>query len=317
VNLKGFFMLLLLAGAAAGGWWFYQKRNAEPEQRYREVTVERGDVRETILATGVVEPQNRVEIKPPIPGRIDDVLVREGQAVKKGEIIAWMSSTDRAALLDAARARGEAELERWQQLYKAAPLLAPLDGEVIARKIEPGQTVTAADTVLVLSDRLIIKAQVDETDIGRVQLDQRVAATLDAYPATEIPSRVDHIAYEAETVNNVTMYMVDVLPDEVPAFMRSGMTADVMFHVRGSSGVLHIPSEAVRRDEGKTTVLVPGAGPEAPPRSVDVETGIDNGQHVEIVTGLSEGQTVLIPAFRMQEAGNQTNPFMPSRPRRR
>jgi macrolide-specific efflux system membrane fusion protein len=53
-------------------------------------------------------PQNRLEIKPPIAGRAEEVLVNEGELVKAGQIIAWMSSTDRAALLDAARAQGPA-----------------------------------------------------------------------------------------------------------------------------------------------------------------------------------------------------------------
>jgi macrolide-specific efflux system membrane fusion protein len=305
--------IVLIAAAAA--WWLWRGRDVRAEPTDHPIEVRRGDIHQSILATGIVQPQNRVEIKPPIAGRIEDVLVREGATVKKGAILAWMSSTDRAALLDAARARGEEELARWQELYKAAPLVAPLDGTVIARRVEPGQTVTAADTVLVLSDRLIVKAQVDETDIGRVKLKQRADVALDAYPDTVTGGRVDHIAYEAETVNNVTIYHVDVLPEKVPDFMRSGMTANVTFYVQSRNGVLVLPSEAVRHADGKATVRVPGDGA---PRRIEVQTGLDDGKYVEITGGLAEGDRVLVAGYQLPKATAAAgNPFMPAGPGRR
>src|SRR3954470_5738623 len=89
-----------------------------PKVTYREVPVKRGDLQITVLATGTVQPENRLEIKPPIAGRIEQVLVQEGQNVKKGQLLAWMSSTERAAMLDAARSQGPAEVKKWEQLYR-------------------------------------------------------------------------------------------------------------------------------------------------------------------------------------------------------
>lgn len=308
------FWIVAVCVAAAGAWWYLRHRPAEPGPALQEVRVERGTLRRTVLATGVVEPQNRVEIKPPIAGRIEDVLVREGQAVRKGQVLAWMSSSERAALLDAARAKGEAELAHWEELYRAAPLLAPLDGTIIARKVEPGQTVTAADAVLVLADRLIVQAQVDETDIGLVQLGQRAEIDVDAYTGQTVPARVDHIAYEATTVNNVTIYEVDVLPDQVPEFMRSGMTANVTLLVALRENVLVLPSEAVRRENGHATVQVAGPGG-AQAAAVPVTCGLEDGKKIEIVSGLSEGDTVLVRAFSLPPATQKlTNPFAPMPP---
>lgn len=308
--------VVVVAGAAA--WWYGRGRERAPSITSTEVVVTRGTLRRTILATGVVEPQNRVEIKPPIAGRIEDVLVREGASVRKGEILAWMSSSERAALLDAARAKGEAELAHWEEHYRAAPLLAPLDGTIIAREVEPGQTVTAADAVLVLADRLIVKAQVDETDIGQIQLGQRADIEADAYPGRDVPGRVDHIAYEATTVNNVTIYEVDVLPDSVPDFLRSGMTANVGFIAALREGVLVVPSEAVTRENGQATVLRRAAGAESrETQRVPVECGLDDGKQVEILSGLSEGDVVLVRAFQLpQAAAKLTNPFAPMPPGR-
>jgi macrolide-specific efflux system membrane fusion protein len=310
---KWFWIVVACVGAA-GAWWYLRHRPAEQAPALQEVRVERGTLRRTVLATGVVEPQNRVEIKPPIAGRIEDVLVREGETVRKGQILAWMSSSERAALLDAARAKGEAELAHWEELYRAAPLLAPLDGTIIARKVEPGQTVTAADAVLVLADRLIVQAQVDETDIGLVQLGQRAEIDVDAYTGKTVPARVDHIAYEATTVNNVTIYEVDVLPDQVPEFMRSGMTANVTLLVALRENVLVLPSEAVRRENGGATVQMagPGGGPAA---AVPVTCGLEDGKKIEIVSGVSEGDTVLVRAFSLPPAAQKlTNPFAPMPP---
>ena len=235
--------IIIVAGTASA-IWFWRAR-AEKTTPYQEIRVQRDSLATFVLTTGMAQPQNRLEIKSPVAGRVEESLAREGEKVRKGQILAWMSSTERAALMDAARAKGATELAYWEQLYKPTPLVAPLDGDIIARKIEPGQTVTASDILYVMSDRLIIEAQVDETDIGRIVVGQTADITLDAYPQDVIPSKVDQIAYEAKTVNNVTTYLVDVLPGKVPAFLRSGMTANIKVLTAATNRVLVLPSEAV------------------------------------------------------------------------
>ncbi len=292
-----------------GTKWFGTK---EEKPAYRPVQVTRGDIQVSVLATGVVQPENRLEIKPPVGGRMDQILIEEGQAVKKGQVLAWLSSTERAALLDAARAKGPDELTHWEGLYKPTPLIAPLDGVMIAKNVESGQTVTAQDAVLVMSDRLIVKASVDETDIGRIQLKQKARITLDAYPDKLVKAHVDHIAYEAKTVNNVTTYEVDVLPEEDADFMRSGMTANVTFFVAGKKEVLILPAEGVSQADSRTTVLLPDPSGRKKPVPQEVTIGITDGKRVEIVSGLKESDTVLVPVLRVPRSGErQTNPFSP------
>jgi len=188
----------------------------------REVSVRVGPIKTIISATGKVLPKNRLEIKPPVSGRIEGILVKEGDFVKKGDTLGWMSSTERAALLDAAQGQGEEKLKYWQQVYKPIALVAPIDGEVIVATIQPGQAVTTADAALVLSDQLIVRAQVDETDIGKIKKGQEAVITLDAYPDEKIKAEVDHIYYESETVNNVTIYKVDLIPQQTPSFFVQG-----------------------------------------------------------------------------------------------
>src|SRR5687768_2876573 len=104
---------LASALALGGGWWTYgskTKSRKDRASRRPPATAVEGPIEQTVEATGSVAPLNRVEIKPPIGGRVEQLLVEEGDAVKAGQIVAWISSNDRAAILDAARARGPEEL---------------------------------------------------------------------------------------------------------------------------------------------------------------------------------------------------------------
>jgi macrolide-specific efflux system membrane fusion protein len=309
-------IVLALAALAAGvvALWLLQQSPVVPAMR--EVRVERGDLEVSIQATGTVRPRNRLEIKPPLAGRAEEVLAQEGQLVRRGQILAWMSSNERAALLDAARAQGEAEVKRWAELYRPTAVVSPIDGTVILRAIEPGQSFTTTDSLLVVADRLIVEAQVDETDIAQVRLHQPATIVLDAYPAQPIPAKVGAIAFESKTVNNVTTYTVDVLPEKVPSFMRSGMTSNVLFRVAQRQNVLWVPSQAVTRKNGASHVQVTAAAGSAPAET-PVQTGISDGRRVEILSGLEEGQAVLVQDVRAADKSYTSSPLSTwgSRPR--
>ncbi len=284
-------------------------------QIVRSAKASKGDLSVTVTATGSVKPYNRVEIKAPIPGRIEEVLVREGEEVKQGQVLARMSSVERAALLDAARAQGEAAVKRWQEAYKVAPLLAPLDGTIIVRAVEPGQTVTTADPVVVLSDRLIVEALVDETDLSMTQLGQRTEIRLDSYPKEVFAGKVDHVTFESKLENNVNVYAIDILPEKVPESFRSGMTANVTFFVKEKKGVLLVPSNAIMewpKDRPKPSGAVFAVFKKAfggKPEPVPVKIGESDGRMTEITEGLSEGTEIAI--VRKKEKPQSANPFSP------
>ena len=140
-------------------------RRTRTSPTYDYLKVERGPLRVTLRESAVVEPEHRLTVTPPIPGRIDTINVANGVAVKQGQVLAWISSTDRAALMDAARAAGGKEIKFWEDVYKPAPLIAPLDGHIISTAVVPGQVVVTAQTVFTMSDHLIVQANVDETDL--------------------------------------------------------------------------------------------------------------------------------------------------------
>lgn len=275
--------------------------------QYTENIIKKGNIQVTILATGTVQPENRLEIKPPVAGRIEKVLVEEGVKVKKGQILAWMSSTERAALIDSARAQGAEEQKKWEEIYKPTPIIAPLSGTIIKKNIESGQTFTTNDAVLVMSNRLTIKAQVDETDLAQIKKDQRCEVRLDSYPDEKIDSKVERIAYEAKTVNNVTTYVIDVLPDQTPDFMRSGMTANITFFVSNKENIVLVPAEFISYETGVANVLVKDVDNKY--TSKEVKLGISEGKMTEVLSGLNEGDTVALK--NISKAEKKSNPFMP------
>lgn len=305
--LAGLFILFKLASSCSP--------SQDALQVIRSVKVNKGNLEVTVTATGAVKPYNRLEIKPPIAGRVDEVLVREGDEVKQGQVLARMSSVERAALLDAARPQGEEMFKRWQEAYKPAPLLAPLDGMVIVRSVEPGQTVTTADPVVVLSDRLIVEALVDETDLSFTQLGQKTEIRLDAYPDQVFLGMVDHITYESTLQNNVNVYAIDIIPEKVPPAFRSGMTANVTFIVKERKDVLLIPSEAVT--EWPSKVAKPAEADFAVYKKsfsgklvpVPVRIGESDGRMTEVLQGPKEGTEIQI--VRKKEKPQSSNPFAP------
>jgi len=315
-NKKWKIVLALLIAAGLGVIFFIVlKQKRSPTVDSKLINPVYGAIETGISTTGTVQPQNRLEIKPPISGRIEKVLVQEGDRVKVGQTLALMSSTERAALLDAARAQNKEQLAYWEEVYKPTPLIAPIKGEVIVRAVEPGQTVTSSDAIIVLSDRLIVQAQVDETDIGKVRLKQAAIISLDAYPETKVKATVDHIAYESKIVNNVTIYEVDILPEKVPAIFRSGMSATINIIEQSKENALLIPLEAVKQDEEGSFVLI-NSGSGKKPAIRRVQLGISDDKNVEVVSGLETQDTITIVTQNYQpskETGSGTNPFLPSR----
>lgn len=303
----------LVLTSVFGGYYFIKAKDVDSAAvlSVKEYTIQRGDLQLATRATGTVQPENRLEIKPPIAGRVEKVVVNEGDRVRKGQILAWMSSTERAAVLDAARAKGPEEVARWEELYRSTPVVAPINGTIIAREVEPGQSFLSSDSILVLSDRLTVKAQVDETDLALVKVGLEATVSLDAYAKQPIKAKVARIAFEAKTVNNVTMYEVDVTPTNTPEFMRSGMTASVTFRTHFRENVVLIANEAIVSENGKSFARVKAATGET---KVELSLGLSDGKQSEVLSGVVEGDLVLAPRLGAAKSEQSKNPFVPTRP---
>jgi len=299
----GAIIFLALAAAATCAL-----RKSGDKPAWREFTVVRGDLSVAVSTPGEVSPQNRIELKPPLAGRIEQILVREGDWVKKSQVLAYISPPERAALLDAARLKSGEEAARWEDAYKAAPLVAPLAGFIILRRAEPGQTIGSGDAPLVMADRLIVRAQVDETDMSRIKVGQRAEVALDAYPGMKIPGRVDHLAYEAKQANNVTVYDIEVELLKDMAIFRSGMTATASIIVTDRHKVILVPAEALTDIAGGVGVMVKHQG--KAPSVVPVTVGASDGSSVEITKGLEEKTVILISLKAVGAASAQNGSML-------
>lgn len=314
VKKRPLLLLLFLGVCGFGIYYFFPEKKAEVT--YEKARIQLGTLNLNISTTGNVTPRNRLQVKPPVAGRVEELFVNEGDSVSRGQVIGWVSSSERVALIDAARANGQEELERWQKIYKATPLIATITGTIIARNVEPGQTVANTDVIVVIADKLIVRATVDETDVAKIKAGQEATVTLDAYPNVQIPSSVEHVAFEAITLENVTVYEIDVIPNEPLGFMKSGMNAEIQISVDKVNDAYYLPLAAIQYDGSDPFIYVADA--ENNMVKTPIETGLQDNENVEIRGPVEANQIVFIPTISLDKKQGEANssPFVP-KPRRR
>lgn len=218
-----------------------------------------------------------------------------------------------------------------------ATITSPIDGVVLSKSVEEGQTVAASfntpelfTIAKDLTDMRVI-ADIDEADIGGVKEGQRVSFTVDAFPDDHFEGQVTQVRQQATTESNVVTYQVVISAPNADLKLKPGLTANVTIFTLEKNGVLAVPSKALRftvndallkKDQKIEDIEAPhkvwtleGNTFKAHP----VETGTTNGLLTEITSGLKEGQEVLTDFTISGEGdvmqGQQAqNPFMP-RPR--
>ncbi len=308
-------LLITVILALAGGGWYWRAKKAKIEVRYTTTEVISKSIAEFVDTTGEVLPLNRVEIQPSASGRIEQILVEEGNRIKMGQVLALMSSADRVAILDAARALGDEQYKYWQDAYRPIKVVAPLDGTIILKNIVEGQTVGQSTVLFAVSDNLILKANVDESDIGKIQKGQAASIVLDAYPDNPVKGKVFQILDEGVNQSNVITYPVKIKPDIVPSFFKSQMTANIKIEVARKREALLIPMTAVTMNPAGETAVITAVRDKRPVYK-KIETGLDQGDMVEVVKGLEKGATVMFQrkSYRTQQASG-TNPLMPTKPK--
>jgi macrolide-specific efflux system membrane fusion protein len=300
-------LVVLVIIIAAGVGAFLILRPSKPVIE-KEAKLEQRDLHVEFRETGEVRPRNRLEIKPPFAGRIEEILVEEGAAVKKGQVIVWMSSSERAAMVDAARAISQEEYERWQTIYKPTPIVAPMDGFIILRSNEPGQTISAADAILVMADDLIVEANVDETDLKYIKINDVLRMSLDAYPDEIFNGIVEHIAYESTVVSNVTVYTVKIRPVKKPQVFRAGMTATITVTAESKQGAWSIPANFIKERSRKKMLTVKAVKNGKQILEVrTITTGVTDGKYAEVLTGFKQGETAVM---LKEKAKEKTKSFM-------
>lgn len=217
-----------------------------------------------------------------------------------------------------------------------ATITAPIDGVVLSKEVEEGQTVASSMTTPTLfiiaqdlTDMRVI-ADIDEADIGGVKEGQRVSFTVDAFPDDTFEGTVTQVRQQATTTSNVVTYEVVISAPNDDLKLKPGLTANVTIFTLEKNGVLTVPSRALRftPNEAIMTDEEQIEDVKAPSKvwtkegntfkAHAVEIGTTNGVLTEIVSGVGEGTEVLtdfhIDGGEEEEEEQATNPFMP-RPR--
>ncbi len=207
--------------------------------------------------------------------------------------------------LEAAQAsvtRAEVSLKAAEDRLADTVVKAPISGTILQRNVEEGQVITssmgamaAAGTLLVTMadlENVYVKTEVDETDIGKVQADQSVTITVEAYPNRTFDGKVLKIAPQGRAVQNVTTFEVTTEISNPSKILKPGMNASVEIHVADRRDVLVLDNEAIMDMRGRSMVipLVDGE----PTRPKPIEIGVRGWDTTEIISGLEEGEEVVL-----------------------
>lgn len=359
------------------------KKNEEVKLPVKIGKAEVTDIQVKVTEVGNVQPEVKVDVKSAISGKVVSIFHRDGDTVKRGDILARiepdlnqaqslaevknaLSSSQiryeqarknfesdhklfESGLLAGKQNRdSEAEFmsakqdfEKAQEKYnlveksgipiglsaakfQGSNVVAPMDGVVLTKNVEIGESITSgvssfnAGTILFsVADvsTMIVKAGVNEVDIGKVRVGMPVKVTLDAYPKMAFPGRVDRIAPAVRIDDKVRVFDVEVRLDSQGRELRSGMTANIEMAGERKEKVLTVPVESVfQRDEGEIVYvkkhLDPNAKSEPAKKSADgkvdkdawkkffekrvVVTGLSDNAHVEVLKGLKAGEEVAL-----------------------
>lgn len=222
-----------------------------------------------------------------------------------------------------------------------ATITSPIDGVVLSKSVEEGQTVAASfstPTLFTIAKDLTnmqVVADVDEADIGNVKVGERVTFTVDAYPDNTFSGTVKQVRQEATTTNNVVTYSVVISAPNADLKLKPGLTATVTIYTQENKGVLSVPSKALRFTPEKETVggmkIKDIANAKNKVWTIEgntivahrVNIGMTDGSHTQILSGISRGAKVITGISTASDdddssddtaSSGESSPFAPKGP---
>ena len=218
-----------------------------------------------------------------------------------------------------------------------ATITSPIDGVVLAKEVEEGQTVAASfntPTLFTIAQDLTdmrVIADVDEADIGEVKEGERVSFTVDAFPNDTFEGEVTQVRQEATTTNNVVTYQVVISAPNKSLKLKPGLTANVTIFTYEKKNVASVPNKALRFTPTKELVgkaIIKDCKGAKKVWTYDgktfkayaVKTGLTDGINTEILEGLSRGQKIVVDVKQTEEGNTnesqqqESSPFAPKRP---
>ena len=221
-------------------------------------------------------------------------------------------------------AQMEASLRIAETNLRYTRIISPVNGTVVSRNVDIGQTVAASFQTPTLFNiaqdltKMQIDSSVAEADIGKIKVGQPVEFTVDAYPDSPFHGSVSEIRNAPITVQNVVTYDVVVKVDNPELKLKPGMTANVSIIVSIKKDVLKIPNAALRfkpAEKGKPAVQQKGSGvwilEQGNPKRIPISIGISDGNYTELVSGgIKEGQELIVESLTKSKTPTTSGPRM-------
>lgn len=369
--------------------WMFSGGKKEQAVTFDTAKVELANIKNSVTATGSVEPVTSVTVGTQVSGIISRLYVDYNTVVKKGQIIAELDKTNLISELNTAKANlssaqsslnyESANYKRYATLFKKglvsadeyesaklnfekakdqvaqsremvqkaqtnlsyAIITSPIDGVVISKSVEEGQTVAASyatpELFTIAKDLkdMQVVANVDEADIGDVKEGERVSFTVDAYPNDTFEGVVKQVRQEATTTNNVVTYEVVINAPNSELKLKPGLTANVTIYTAERQNVLCVSTKALRftptQDLIKGCKIVDCKGKNKvwtregnTFKAHAVQIGMSDGIHTEILSGVSKGLEIITDAKaangnddEQAENNSESSPFAPKGPRQK
>lgn len=293
-----------------------------------------------LALAGVEEAQATVTETASKLRRVRDMMTKRLSSPEELDTAAAAAGRAEAALA-VARAKvdqARAQLDADSRTLEKTEIRSPIDGIVLRRQVEPGQTVAASlqtPVLFTLAENLTqmeLNVAVDEADVGQVTAGLEAEFTVDAYPNRRFPATITQVRFSPETINGVVTYAALLSLDNADLSLRPGMTATAEILVREVKDAVLVPNTALRflppstaaakdNDRGLVGMLLPSRAPssrrggtkdmkigkgsrvwilqDGAPKAVEVKTGATNGTLTEILDGtLQPGAEVLVDLQR-------------------
>jgi len=391
-------IVLVLAIAGALAVKANGKDKKVPESPVKTTKAEVADIQVKVTEVGTVEPEVKVEVKSAISGKVVEIMRRDGDVVKRGQVLARVepdlsqaqSLADTKNSLASTEIRFQEAKKNWEQdnklflqgllapkqhrdtetqfletrqeyekarekynlveksgipisqspaNFQGSSVVAPMDGVVLTKNIEIGESITSgvssfnAGTVLFTvadTSKMIVKAGVNEVDIGKIRVAMPVRVTLDAYPKVVFNGKIDRIAPAVRIDEKVRVFDVEIRLDAQGRELRSGMTANIEVIGEKKAKVLSVPVESVfKRDDQEIVYIRKTIDPKTfaeqskkksdGPKKDDkdawkqffdkrvVVTGLADNARVEIVSGLKPGEEVALADPTVEKDKDEDN----------
>lgn len=360
--------LLWLIFLIAAGWGIFLWLGDQPQtMAFATKPLVKGQITETVTATGTINPISNIEVGTQVSGRIQNIFVDYNSKVKKGDLLALIDPAlfesnvaKEKANLDVAKAQvlvaqasrdyykkqlerirklnkqsysADKDLDEAQKNYDTAAaqvdlyraqteqaqaaldynltqlgytkIVSPVDGIIVSKSIEEGQTVAASFETPTLFNvaedltKMKIEASVVEADIAKVKEGQTVEFSVDSFPDEKFIGKVTQVRNEAITNSNVVTYTVIIEVNNEELKFKPGMTANVEIITAQKDDVFLIPNKALRfsPDNGETRYQSKGIWvlQNNQPQRIDITSGVYDDDNTEISgSGLKEGMNIIV-----------------------